>query len=120
MLLTNGSGNGHTLEPDKKDEKCKPGRQGRECRRNKPRVSRQYKGTKTNNNTKSARKALKFINVAWSPTKQMVLAMGIRWSRIRRTKSASQVGRAASAEETSGDTGYRTLLIVKAKSLKAI
>ncbi|KAJ5479524.1 hypothetical protein N7530_005033 [Penicillium desertorum] len=35
MLLTNDSGNGHPVEPDKKEEKCKPGRQGRECRRNK-------------------------------------------------------------------------------------
>ncbi|KAJ5356618.1 Endo-1-3(4)-beta-glucanase [Penicillium concentricum] len=34
--LTNGSlGNEHPLEPDNKDEKCKPGRQGRECRRKK-------------------------------------------------------------------------------------
>ncbi|CAG8903813.1 unnamed protein product [Penicillium egyptiacum] len=31
----NGSGNGHPLEPGKKDKKCQPGRQGRECRRNK-------------------------------------------------------------------------------------
>ncbi|KAJ5812774.1 Endo-1-3(4)-beta-glucanase [Penicillium robsamsonii] len=35
-FLTNGSiGNEHPLEPDNKDEKCKPGRQGRECRRKK-------------------------------------------------------------------------------------